>query len=216
MRLLSLVLLIAAFGLLARPARAQFFYPYQARASTVGESYARGVSDMVRAAGEASLLRSEAAINVETARSQYLDNRLKATETYFEMRRRNREYREAERGPRASSEQLFRLAHERLPEKLSVSELDPVTGEIAWPILLRREEYDVFRADLDAAFSEWAGAQGNLSSDVYLRIQKTGNQMMELLRSRVRQYMDMGVPTSDYLAARNFLQSLLFQSRAGA
>jgi hypothetical protein len=210
------MLLAAGVLVAARPAQAQFFYPYQARAATAGESYARGVSDVVRAAGEASLLRSEAAINVEEARSKYLDNRLKGTETYFEMRRRNKEYREAERGPRASSEQLFRLAHENVPSKLSVSELDPVTGEIAWPILLRRDEFEPYRNDLEACYREWANAQGNLSSDLYVRIQGTGNDMLALLKSNVKRYVDMGIPSSDYLAAKNFLRSLLHQSKAGA
>jgi hypothetical protein len=216
MRLLILVFVATALTTLSRPAQAQFFPPYQARASTVGESYARGVSDMIQSAGVANLLNSEAAINIETARSKNLDNRLKGTETYFEMRRRNREYREAERGPRASSEQLFRLANEGLPDKLSVSELDPLTGKIAWPILLTRAEYNSDRGELEAAFGEWASSQGNLSSDAYLKIQQAANAMLGTLTSRVREYTAMSVPTSDYLAAKNFLRSLLHHSRQGA
>lgn len=217
MRTLLFVALIGLASVGARPVHAQFFYPYQSRASTVGESYARGVSDMVVAAGQANLLNSEAAINVETARSAYLDNRLKATDTYFEMRRRNREYREAERGPRPTSEQLFRLANERVPTKLSVSELDPLTGAVAWPLLLQRPEFDAHRATLEKAFGEWAAADGNLSGENYLKIQQAGREMLNLLRANVRQYTDdLGVTTATITAARSFLQSLLHQSSQGA
>ena len=216
MRVLTLILLSAGVLLAARPVQAQFYGYSNNKASTVGESYARGVSDMVRSAAESTLLRSEAAINVEEARSKYLDNRLKGTETYFEMRRRNREYREAERGPRATSEQLFRLAHDKVPTKLSVSELDPLTGDIAWPLLLQRDEFSTYRDDLEADFGEWASAQGQISSDVFIRVQKTAGDMSNVLKSNVRKYLDMGVPTSDYLAAKNFLRSLLHHSRSGA
>ena len=58
------------------------------------QSALRGAVDfdaaVVRSAGAANLMNSEAAIRYEEARSRYFENRLQGTETYFEMRRMNR------------------------------------------------------------------------------------------------------------------------------
>ena len=80
------------------------------RASTAGESWARGMSDVIRANGAANVMNSRAAINSQEAASMYMDNRLKYTQTYFENRKMNREYRAAERGP------LITMAHALLEE----------------------------------------------------------------------------------------------------
>ena len=54
--------------------------------STVAGSYAHGYADVVRSAGEAELNDSIAAGNYADSRSKEIDNRLKATQTYFQMR----------------------------------------------------------------------------------------------------------------------------------
>ena len=97
-------------------------------ASTAGQAADYGMAQVIRSQGYANLQNSEAAKNYEDARSKYLDNRLKGTKTYFEMRRYNKEYRQAEEGPRPTSEQLFRLAKDATPKALTPTELDPVTG----------------------------------------------------------------------------------------
>ena len=50
------------------------------------------MADVVRSAGAANLMNSAAAINVETARSAYLDNQIKFTNTYFEKKRIRQSY----------------------------------------------------------------------------------------------------------------------------
>ena len=59
-------------------------------ASTAAEGAARGMADVVRSAGAANLMNSEAAINIEDARSKYIDNRMQATNTYFQMKTVNK------------------------------------------------------------------------------------------------------------------------------
>ncbi len=66
-------------------------YPVYYHSSTAAEGAARGMADVIRSAGDYNLRTSEAARNVEEARSRNLDNRLKSTQTFFEMRRVNRE-----------------------------------------------------------------------------------------------------------------------------
>ena len=83
--------ILAVVLLTASAAHAQWYADN--RASTVGESHARGVSDIIRARSHAAINYSEAAIGATEARSRQLDNRLKSTQTFFEMRRINREER---------------------------------------------------------------------------------------------------------------------------
>ena len=97
------------------------------KASTVGESYARGYSDVVRSHGMANLANSEAAINMTEAARRDMENRDQWTDTYFQMRQKNRDYRAAERGPRPSREDFVRIAAAGRPERLSPSQLDSVT-----------------------------------------------------------------------------------------
>ena len=84
------------------------FTPYAVfgggHASTAAEGYANGMS--THSIGRLyNLQTSQAAINAEQARSMNLDNRLKGTQTYFEMRKVNtasrksgRRFRNVDRG----------------------------------------------------------------------------------------------------------------------
>ena len=69
-------------------------YPVVNRASTAGESYARGMADVTRSAGMYNLATSEAAINLTEAQSNYIKNRDQWTNTYCQMREANRLYQQ--------------------------------------------------------------------------------------------------------------------------
>ena len=130
------VLAMAALG--GRTAYSQtgaVYLPPQAydHASTLEEGYLRGLGDLVRSAGAANLMNSQAALNYEDARAKYFENRLRGVQTYFDMKKLNHDYRAEMRGQRATSEQLFRLAKMRAPEPLHPSEFDPYSGEVRWP-----------------------------------------------------------------------------------
>lgn len=72
-------------------------YLYGGHASTVGESYARGAADVIRARGQAALLKAEALRSFEEARSRDLDNDAKQLEIRQERRRMGLAQREASR-----------------------------------------------------------------------------------------------------------------------
>src|SRR4051812_24251793 len=119
---------------LGTTARAQYFGDSsQTFSSTVEEGAQRGYADVVRSYGMANLLNSQAANQFEQARRAYIENRLKATQSYFEMRRYNEEARRAMRSTPLSMEQYVRLAREQAPEPLTATQLDPLTGTISWP-----------------------------------------------------------------------------------
>ena len=107
----TLWLALSCVCLLSNQADAQRYdRDYTYRPATAGESYSRGMADLTRSRGMANYANSEAAINVTQAQSNYIDNRAKATTTYFSMRAENRAARAAERPPRPTSEQLTRFA----------------------------------------------------------------------------------------------------------
>ena len=191
---------------LAAPAAVQGQWYVDNRASTPAESYGRGMSDMIRAAGAANLLNSEAARNYEEARSRYLENRLQATDTYFQMRSRNRAYREDERRPRPTSEELFRLAKARAPDRLSPSELDPISGEIVWPAALRDPRFAATQQRLERMFAYWAEHSRQLTVNQMAELQATIDQLTEELMLVVEV-----VPANTYAEARRFLASLAYE-----
>lgn len=213
MRIL-MILIVVAVSSMASTAGAQGWWGYgnpyymDNRASTPAESYARGMADMTRAAGQRNLLDSMAAGNFEEARSLELDNRLKATETYFEMRRINSEARAAERRPPASSEVAFRRAQEVTPPPLTATQLDPVTGQIQWPRLLMQDRYAALRDEIDALFAERSDAGGSIGQDTFQQLITACNDLQAQLRANIRDYLP-----NDYIAASKFIQSLSFAAR---
>jgi hypothetical protein len=177
------------------------------RASTVGESYARGYADVVRSAGMYNLTTSRAMINAEEARRQNFENRKLWTDTYFQMRRMNREYTQAEKKPPASQEALVRFAQERAPARLNSVQLNPVTGELDWPGLLLDERYNQERAALDALFAKRHDTT-RLSTAEVQQVREASDAMMSKLKETVRT-----APPDEYLKARRFLESLPQEAR---
>jgi hypothetical protein len=194
-------------------ALAQFPAPYYwggsnnyHHASTAEEGFQRGMADVIRSQGAANLMNSEAAINVEKARSEYIDNRMQWTNTYFEMQKVNREARAAKKGPTPTQEQLVRFAKADLPNRVAPSQLDPVVGQLNWPTVLKTEPYEVYRKQLDELFAARA-KNGYLSPDQFLQVKQSTDAMMGILRENVRSY-----PSSQSIQARKFIESLAYEA----
>lgn len=192
----------------ASTAKAQYWGgggSYQPRASTVGESHARGLADVTRAASQANLVNAMAAGEVEKARSLHLDNRLKGTNYFFEMRRVNKQSRAEER-PKPTTEQVYRLASMRAPKRLDTQEVNK-TGGISWPKLLQLKAFDNARKVVDGAFNERA-KNGQASVETYLAVQQTVKAMESQLKSMIRD-----VPPMDYTTAKTFVNRLANEVR---
>lgn len=194
---------------LANIASAQWPYGYgwQPKAATVGESRARGVADIIRSAGETNLRNSEAAINYQQARSADLDNRLKFAETYFAKRQINKQYRDENRRPAPTEEQLFRRAQAARPSRLSPTEFDPVSGKIRWPLLLTDDRFAAEREQLEPLFQKLAH-DGRLNLEDVTEVQRLGENIQTSMRKMIRD-----VPSSNYMAADRFLRSLMYEAQ---
>jgi hypothetical protein len=184
-------------------------YPF--KASTPGESFARGAADVIRAQGEFNRLTSEAAINATEARARAIVNAQEGVKAYFNMRQLNRDYRRAERGPRATQEDYERYARSARPVPLSPSELDTLSGRVNWPILLRDERFAPLRTELEELLDRWAvsrnlGQLDSFGTEEHLAVRRTAEQLTAELREEIRD-----LPPQDYTAAKRFLRSLEYQ-----
>ncbi|HVW39153.1 MAG TPA: hypothetical protein VHB99_17680 [Pirellulales bacterium] len=198
-----LILVVAACG---APVAAQWYGGYYA--STPAEGYAMGMAAVISSAGFANYMNSAAAINLEQARSAYLDNQIKYTETYYAKKRIHQSYVDSTRKPGMSSQRLAALAKGAPPVPLSEAELDPVTGQIVWPNILRGDEYEPLRQQLDALFAERAAEGGNISVKETNAIADSSKQLAAELKKRLKDY-----PSGDYMTAKRFVERL---SREGA
>ena len=150
-------------------------------ASTAAESYQRGFADVVRSAGSANLMDSMAAQNYEQARSMDIQNRLQWTDAYYQMRKANRAYRESKLSPRMSQDEIMRWARVGLPDRPTATQLDPLTGQLNWPIILRDAQYADDREQLDKLFAERA-TSSSVSLDMYRQVQNTTNDLLAASR----------------------------------
>lgn len=180
-------------------------------ASTAGQAAAYGMSEMMRAQGTENLLNSEAAKNWEEAKTLEIQNKMRWTETYFEMRKTNREARAAEAGPPVTQEQAIRMAKMAAPSRLNSTQLDPVTGHINYPIVLMDTPYTPYREHLDGLFADRAASGGSISYEKFQDIQTTVSQFIDALKSNVKKYA-----AGDYGTARTFLDSLAHEARMPA
>jgi hypothetical protein len=176
----------------------------QRHSSTLEEGMQRGYGDVIRSYGMANLLNSDAAKNLEQARRDYIENRLKATQAYFEMRSYNDSYRRNQRSAPLSMEQYVRLARQQAPDRLSVSQLDPFTGTINWPLALRRPEYAEHRESIERLFASRASG----TALVYGQIPKAVEEFALVLKADIDTFKQ-----PEYIEAKNFLDSLAYESQ---
>lgn len=142
-------------------------------ASTAAEGYQRGMASVLRAQGQKNLADAEAATRLEDARSKYLDNRVKATETFYERKRLYNDYTEEQRYKEAEKRDEY-IEKVRL-KSLTPEEFDATTGQIAWPTLLRSADYAAYRELLDLLFAKRAET-GALDSNEYIEAKRTIRQ----------------------------------------
>jgi len=180
-------------------------------ASTAQEGADMGLASVVRAQGYANLQNSEAAKNWEEAKTLEMQNKLRWSETYFEMRTVNRDKRAAEAGPRVTQDQAIRLAKMGAPPRLQSTQLDPVTGHIEYPFILTSDVYKVYRDRLDGLFSQRAASGGSIRYNDFKAIETTISDFVEVLQKHISEYA-----SGDYGRARNFLDSLVNEARQPA
>jgi hypothetical protein len=172
--------------------------------ATVEGSMMQGMASVISAAGNYNLATSAAAVNTTQAIKQDIVNRQDATNAYFAMQETNRAARAAKRGPRASEEQLVRMAAQAAPKPIDASDFDPVSGQVHWPELLRGDAFQQQRAIVDQLLVKQAH-YGKLGLADHEQVTQALESMIDRLRDMINT-----VPTQEYINGKNFLKSLTY------
>lgn len=174
----------------------------------VGYDYRYGRAELLRASATANVLNSQArAINAQTAKVD-MENSVQFLATRLERKRINHESRF---GHLAERKELARL--ERMNEAMLVAEakqvppVNPNTGRVEWPMLLRTSHYATARKPIESVFHH-RSATGRINPDHFLPMRDLIDRIQEELKANLAHYeMD------DYLDAQAFLRTLLDEAR---
>lgn len=185
------------------------------KAATVGESHARGMSDVIRARGEYEMNSAEARLKREEVRSAELDNRMKTAQTYFSMREANKYARfgtdSTKRSQREYNQARFvRHGQEGDPKRLRSGQLDPINGKLSWPVtLMDNDKFGVERRFVDGMFTKRVRNSGYLDYTDYSRLKKTVKAMLATLKEDIRD-----LDSDDYVEAKRFLNGVLYEAKS--
>lgn len=162
-----------------------------------------GMANAISAAGDYNLATSAAAVNLTQAQRAEIENRQLWTNTYFAMRETNRAARAATAKPKPTMEQIVRQAAQGVPSPLSPSEYDQVSGTVQWPKLLQSDAFASQRGAVEGLLAQRAST-GTLGFTEQSELESAVDSMVDALQSQIRD-----VPSTDYIASRKFLKSLV-------
>jgi len=160
---------------------------------------------MITAIANANKANAEALQGLETARSLALDNRVKKAETFYGKRALHENYKSLPKArPRPTRDDLLRYSKTSAPKPLTPEEFDRIGGEMHWPSLLQRDDFSEHRSQIEKLFV----ARLDYNQDIHQQVEDLTDGMHARLCSMVRE-----VPSGDYIKARKFIRSLVYESQ---
>ncbi|TWT34374.1 hypothetical protein [Blastopirellula retiformator] len=207
--LYSLPVLLLAGVALAQPAGYPppgYGYGYGGyHASTAEEGALNGMANLTSAQGSYNLQTAQAAVYATQAQSNEISNHQQYADTYFQMRERRDAY-EATKRVHPSEEQMAYLAKEAAPKPLSPDQVNAVSGQVEWPLLLQYPSFESERDELSSLLEKKAtnGELGYQDTNAFIQ---TADEMNAKLKSGIKK-----VPPQQYVEASSFLKSLLYQT----
>ena len=162
-------------------------------------------------AGDTAVQASIAAGNFQDAYSKDLDNRVKCTQTYFEMRKMNSEYREAEkdRYRQQCSEAMARRAQVGKPERHRARPYSiPSRARSSGRRCCEADQHAANRKALDDLFAKRA-SEGKLTTAEMTQLRTACLAMLNDLKKQRR----TASPT-DYNATDKFIHSLAHEGQS--
>ena len=155
------------------------------QAATAGESYARGISGIIQSQGQRNLDNSQAAINMEDARSANIDNNLKSVNAYWQEKEIYNEHLQQQNAVIDQRRTEYLAKHGLQP--LSSSDFDRTTGHVNWPKILEQPQYDDYRKTIDQLFQE-RSYNGALSGEQYVQATAAFKDWHSLIVSQKDEY----------------------------
>lgn len=212
MRRTSVVLLtFVAVSLVSIPSVDARYYWYRrgygggyGGAQTPMSANANAMANVIRAQGAYNVATSRAMVNVEQARGAYLANQRVAMDNYYARKRAiEADHAITDERNRASVQRYQEYVAEQRSKapKLSSTQLNPTTGQIAWPRALQDAAYNDHRKDLEAFFTN--RSKQSTSGDV-----KKMHDTIIAMRDELRDHIH-NIVTNDYIESRKFLDLLM-------
>ncbi len=147
-------------------------------ASTAAEGYMNGASNVIQAAGQASVSASQARINNQDAYSKAIDNSTKSVNAFWEQKDIYAQ-RQQQKFAEIQKEREFYLSRHGLAS-LTPEEFDRASGTINWLRVLEQKQYDQYRTVLDKLMKQRA-YNGALTSDEYMEASKANKDWRAML-----------------------------------
>ncbi len=177
-------------------------------ASTPVEGYANGLSNMMRSAGVANLLDSQALVYQQQAQSAALDNDVKYAQAYYARKQTRDSYMADKRARRSqTTEAAFRQAPAP-PQRLTSNELDPVSGELYWPAGLSGDDFQPLEAKLQTMFTSRAQSPASFGPEQSQQSRALIGEMRALLKGKATT-----LPNQEWVEADGFLRRLDQEAR---
>lgn len=174
----------------------------------VGYDYRYGTAELLRASATANVLNSQArALNAQTVQVE-MENSVQFLATRLERKRINHESRF---GHLAERKELARM--QRINQAVLVASsapkpvVDPRSGAVEWPLLLRMSHYAKARSPIDSVFHA-RHLHGSINPDHFLPMRDLIERIQDELKSNIAHY-----EMEDYLDAQAFLRQLLEEAR---
>jgi hypothetical protein len=185
---------------------------YGYHASTAAEGLLTGQARLYQGMGDYNRSTAEALKFREEARALYQDNYRNGLKTYFDLKRMNAAYR-AETGPiPVSKEKLDQWNVEDQPVRLSRREYNSDTGRVQWPAVLKTAVFDAYRLELEDLFARRTANEFGVNSDFFRIVKQDATAMQNLLKAYLRSE-EKFFSDQEYMAAKNFLDSLAHEAR---
>lgn len=161
-----------------------------------------GLSTVIRAS-------SDSMLKYEETRSKYIDNRVKWQKAYYDMTSSYQKHVEEKNAKESAIRDKY-LANRPsgAPARLSASQFDDVTGQVAWPSALQADSFGAARHRVEQLLEQRARAGGPETSRE-LRHEISG--MLVSLKDQISDF-----PPADYISARKFLDSLTYETQIAA
>lgn len=178
-------------------------------ASTPESAAGHAMGDIIRSQGMYNQMTTAGMINVEEARSKFIENQRQWTEVYMQRERilaAQRAQRTQDARARNAQMQEFQATHSDIPPRLPTSELDPLTGRITWPSALLRDGFAANRQQIDGLFATRAHA--GTTSELTSQIARSVKGLQDELRKSIRE-----IVPQEYMDARRFLDRLSLEGR---
>lgn len=183
-------------------------WSYLDHSSTADEGALRGQASVISAAGQTIYMSSLASINFEEAYKRAIENSVALTKAYYERREIREEFMK-KYGPRPFVGEARRKAIEYYqPKRLSAQEFNAQKGQVAWPHILRQEQFTAIVKEIDAMFAKRDASNSGDGSLTQRQVAQLCHSLDAILKENIGR-----VTADQYISSKEFIRSVDLEAK---